>query len=133
MINYEEMYSQMSDEELLRLEERQSSLVDEAREAVCAEVQKRGGVAAIRTRLKKSHRTVDPLLIEPDKPSLNLFVTFLFPIPLFLLLLYWEELDWFPKHLLDPESRTSLLMWVIILFFAGPYSFVMDLLKRKKP
>ncbi len=139
MINYEEMYSQMSDEELLRLAERQSSLVDEAREAVCAELQKRGGVAAILDHVKESPR-IEPAdkagadIISNDvHRSVCIAATLFFPAVLIWLLSAWEELNWFPKHYLDPESRLSLLMWVIILFFFGPFSFVTDLLERKKP
>ncbi len=69
MINYEKIYSQVSDEELLRLAERQSSLIEEASRAVRAEVQRRGGVAAIHTRKKEVQKTEKSPAVKIEKLS----------------------------------------------------------------
>ena len=60
MSDYEKVYSQKSDEELLRLARNRTSLIEGAREAFDAELQRRGGEGTIRARMKESPR-IEPV------------------------------------------------------------------------
>ena len=122
MINYENIYSQMSDEELFRLAEQQSSLVDEAREAVCAEVQKRGGVAAILARVKEPQKIPERKTVEYAGFWRRWFAQWIDSIILSIILLSVE-------FFADPDAEgplawtlglVALAVWV--LYFAWPYS-----------